>query len=135
VFRRVQEDESPAWGERGFLGKHGSGDRLASEVCLWISQKGSKQQRRRSGIYSLGGAAVKLDMQFPSAGLSAQPAKRFNDFGERSGGPQRGRRCRTSIPAQAGIAQPLDAAGGAAQTGYSPSFRGLFDAAEGALYA
>jgi hypothetical protein len=38
-------------------------------------EKGSKQQHRLSGIYSLGGAAVILDMQFPSGGVSAQPAK------------------------------------------------------------
>jgi hypothetical protein len=50
------------------------------KVCRWLSQKGSKQQRRLSGICSLGGAAVELDVQFPSDGVSTQPAKRFNDF-------------------------------------------------------
>jgi hypothetical protein len=33
------------------------------------------QQRRLSGVCSLGGAAVKLDMQFPSEGVSAEPGK------------------------------------------------------------
>jgi hypothetical protein len=33
------------------------------------------QQRRLSGICSLGGAAVKLDMQFPSEDVSAEPEK------------------------------------------------------------
>ena len=76
----VLKRRKPRLGRTGLSGgKHGSGDRRASEVCLRHSQKGSKQQRRLSGVYSLGGAAVELDMQFPSEGVSAQPAKRFND--------------------------------------------------------
>jgi hypothetical protein len=37
--------------------------------------KGSKQQRRLSGVCSLGGAAVELDMQFPSTGMSPRFGK------------------------------------------------------------
>jgi hypothetical protein len=37
--------------------------------------KGSKQQRRLSGVCSFGGAAVELDMQFPSTGMSPRFGK------------------------------------------------------------
>jgi hypothetical protein len=64
------EKRKPRLGKAGLrLGsKESGGGRSASKVRLRKSKKGSKQQRRLSGVCSLGGVAVQLDMQFPSAG-------------------------------------------------------------------
>src|SRR6266852_5574248 len=52
--------------------------RSASVLCLGKSKRGSEQQRRLSGVCSLGGVAVELDRQFPSTDMSVPPGKRFN---------------------------------------------------------
>jgi hypothetical protein len=60
---------SPAWGKRGFPWEVRN---RAGAICFNGTsgevKKGSKQQRRLSGVCSLGGVAVELDRQFPSTG-------------------------------------------------------------------
>jgi hypothetical protein len=72
-----EKAEAPPGESRASFGKQGIGrGRSASEVRLWRSKKGSnKQQRRLSGVCSLGGVAVDLDMQFPSTDMSVQLGK------------------------------------------------------------
>jgi len=41
-------------------------------------EKSSEQQRRLSGVCSLGGVAVELDRQFPSTDMCVRLGKRFN---------------------------------------------------------
>jgi hypothetical protein len=72
------EKEAPPGESGASFGKQGIGrGRSASEVRLRKSKKGSKQQRRLSGVCSLGGVAVQLDRQFPSTGMCVRLGKRF----------------------------------------------------------
>lgn len=47
-------------------------------MSVKLEKKGSEQQRRLSGVCSLGGVAVELDMQFPSTDMFVRLGKRFN---------------------------------------------------------
>jgi hypothetical protein len=72
---RCPDERKPRLGGTGLSGEAWIGGSTCFGSSSLDFEKGSKQQHRLSGIYSLGGAAVILDMQFPSGGVSAQPAK------------------------------------------------------------
>jgi hypothetical protein len=75
-FRKAKAPpgESGAFLRKREIAGGGGGDLL--QRCVGRSRKRvQKQQRRLSGVCSLGGAAVKLDRLFPSNGRSAQPGK------------------------------------------------------------
>ena len=77
--RNAEKAEAPLGESGASLRKLaiGRGDLLPYYVCE-TRKKSSEQQRRLSGVCSLGGVAVELDRQFPSTDMCVRLGKRFN---------------------------------------------------------
>jgi len=73
-----QQAKAPPGESGAFWGSKDWGDRPASRIRLSTSAKGSKQQRRQSGICSLGGVAVETGYAIPQYQYVCAAWKRFN---------------------------------------------------------
>ena len=77
--RNAEKAEAPPGEGGASLRKPGIGGGDLLPYCVCESRKkGSEQQRRLSGVCSLGGVAVELDRQFPSTDMCVRLGKRFN---------------------------------------------------------
>jgi hypothetical protein len=93
--RCLQQAKAPPGESGAFWGSKDWGDRPASEIGLSMPEKGSKQQRRQSGVCSLGGVAVETGYAIPQYQYVGAAWKRFNGpKGLRGGGANSRRTCR-----------------------------------------